>query len=123
MYHTLKGVNGWSALDISKIDIAKIIKISYHKRSFCIFDADHPYTLRIEYHNPRESLKIVPVYGPKGHYSSTIIPIVELTSDITKRYKTEEDVKSEIGEINIQLRKLEEYRIQIVQKIDRIELK
>jgi hypothetical protein len=123
VFHTLKGIKGWSSLDISIIDISRINKIFYEKRLFCIFDRDYPYTLTIQYNQPVKTYQIMPVYGGRNGYSTIIMPTVELTQLITKRYKTEDDVINEIAEIEKNIKKLELFRAKIANEINTIELK
>jgi len=87
VYHTLKGFPGWSALNLQKIDLTRLVDMSYCKRSFMIMDRDLPYTLYIRYENPKTPYLIVPMIGSV------------FVETISKRYKTEDDVKSEILEI------------------------
>ena len=105
IYHTLKGINGWSKSNISTIDIYKINHLYYKKRSFCIFDKKYPYKLIIEYNDPIKFISI-------GLYDITITPIYQLYLHqlITKRYKTENDVLNEINEINNKITKLKSFK-------------
>ena len=97
MIHILKGLNGWSKLNISSIDINKIKNINYKKRLFTIFDTNYPYTLTIEYNEPLYHYGIAPGYGLYG--PSIIVNHVYLTQYITKRYATEIEIQIEIKEI------------------------
>jgi len=65
IFHTLKGINGWSFLKLQKIDVCKILNIKYNKKLFCIFDYEYKYTLEIEieYLEPNKNFYIKPVYG------------------------------------------------------------
>jgi hypothetical protein len=99
IFHTLKGKLGWSHLKIIHIDVYKIIEINYHKRLFCIFNKDHPYTLTIEYDEPKESIGFNYGINSNGGTTTMITREVNLTQQITKRYKTEMDVKNEMEEI------------------------
>ena len=98
LFHTLKGIKGWSDLCISTVDVNKINKIYYEKRLFCIFNKDHRYNLTIEYLEPRVSNYFV-LYA--------IVYNVQLIANITKRYKTEIEVKNEIEEIKTKQQKIE----------------
>ena len=97
IFHNLKGIKAWSNLSISKIDVAKVINLSYHKRLFMIFDRTHPYTLQITYSEPIERLMAAPVIGGQG--GTAIVKQVDLTQYITKRYTTLDEVENEISEI------------------------
>jgi uncharacterized protein YpiB (UPF0302 family) len=100
IFHTLKGVKGWSYLDIDKIDVARVNKMFYYRRSFCLFQEDKPYTLFIDYHLPK--LKILPIIF-------NFIYVVDLEQHITKRYSNKEEVVKEIFEINRKKEILEKY--------------
>jgi uncharacterized protein YpiB (UPF0302 family) len=100
IFHTLKGVKGWSYLDIDKIDVARVNKMFYYRRSFCFFEEDKPYSLFIDYHLPKN--KIFPIY-------CNFIYVVELEQRISKRYSNEEEVVKEIFEINRKKEILEKY--------------
>jgi|LauGreDrversion4_2_1035121.scaffolds.fasta_scaffold04984_10 hypothetical protein len=107
IFHTLKGIIGWSSLSISKIDICKIKKIYYKKRLFCIFDRDHPYNLIIIYNEPTPTIGFAPGFDLfDGDCTFSIVESVSLTVNITKRYKTEIEVKNEIEEIQMKQNKL-----------------
>lgn len=82
IYHTLKGVRGWSDLTFSKIDVFKVKNLHYDERLFCIFNRKYPYKLTI-------------YYGTRQTYI------------ITKRYKTETEVQNEINEIQLKQKKIE----------------
>ena len=107
IFHTLKGIRGWSKLNISTIDVYKIKDIYYNKRLFCIFDRNYPYTLIIKYNEPQESINLAPGINFKGGVTLSLVNNMCLISDITKRYKTEIEVKNEIEEINIKQKKIE----------------
>ena len=92
--HTLRGINGWSFLSIKYIDVMKVVYICHHQRLFCIFNQEHPWTLTIEYDEPVESW--MPVYTTGGY---GITRSVDLTQFITRRYRTERDVLTEISQI------------------------
>jgi hypothetical protein len=74
IFHTLTGINGLSHLKIKKIDISKVVGLTYHRRSLIILDKEYPYTLAIQYVHTREQT-------------------------ITKRYRTENEVLEELNEI------------------------
>lgn len=88
---------GWSHLNLSELDVRKVMSIDYHKRLFCLFDRDHPYTLRIEYYNPRSTFGFAPVLGGRGGFVPT--NDYEESSMITKRYMTAKDAIADIIEI------------------------
>ena len=92
--HTLKGLKGWSFLCIKEIDVMKVVEIKIHRRLFCIFDREHPWTLSIDYNKPIKCVQ--PVYC--GGVFTTIISVA-LTQIITKRYRTERQVLAEISQI------------------------
>ena len=105
LFHTLKGIRGWSHCELSKIDVAKVISLDYHERLFKIFDTNHPYTLTIEYKEPKHSTTVSPVFAGKGGITINDVTVTEQT--ITKRYKSEKDVKKEVIEIKIKQEELE----------------
>ena len=89
IFHTSKGIKGWSELGILTVDVYKIKDIYYKKRLFCIFNKDHPYNLTIDYHEPRESIGLAPGINLYGGFTFSLVKKVHLTANITKRYKTE----------------------------------
>jgi hypothetical protein len=93
--HTLRGIKGWSDLNIRKIDVMKVVDITHRKRLFCIFNQGHPWSLTIEYDEPVEILVPIFMAGNLIGY----MPSEESTQYITKRYRTERDVLTEINEI------------------------
>lgn len=101
VFHVLKGAPGWSHLTVTKIDVAKVLDISYHKRLFMLTDRAYPYTLYIKYAEPKEEYEFRPVYGSTNGSSNGYVLTnnVELTQVITKRYSGEEEVKDEIAQI------------------------
>ena len=89
IFHTLKGINGWSRLQINKLDVYKIIKYKYEKREFTIFDHEYPYTLSINYYDPIQTLGVTFTFGIP--FIPVLLPnYVKIEHIITKRYKTEE---------------------------------
>ena len=104
--HNLKGINGWSKLSIDKIDVSKIIKIYYCKRSFCIRDVDYKYSLNIEYEYAKTKRYFFPIFPFSGlsFFSDTTFE-----QSITKRYKTENECIDEINEIEQKQKKLNNY--------------
>ena len=120
IFHTLRGIKGWSYLSISKIDVFKIKKINYRKRLFCIFDRDYPYTLEIEYDEPNEYYTLAPVFGG-NRSSSAIVKQVDLTQIITKRYKTEFEIKIELNELEHKQNKINKFQQELINKINEID--
>ena len=82
IFHTLKGIRGWSWLNISTIDVYKVIEIYHDKRAFCILNRDYPYKLTIKYN------------------------VQNIQYYITKRYQTEAEVLKEINDINLKRSKM-----------------
>jgi hypothetical protein len=115
IFHTLRGVDGWSSFNRSIIDVARVVSITYHKREFKIYDTDHNYTLTIEYEQPEDEIKIVYVKNGFGvtHGTKTL-------HMLTKRYVTEIDVLNEIREIEEKQKKLEKIRENFVNMVDKI---
>ena len=107
IFHSLKGIPGWSTCTHVKIDINKIISINYTKRMFKIFNREHDYTLNIEYDEINTYTTIIPVIGGNGGF--TINNETEKERTITKRYKTLKDVTREIKEIEIKQEALKKY--------------
>lgn len=97
LFHTLKGINGLSKLQLTTIDVGKVIEMSWRRRKFAIFDQDHMYSLTIEYAEP-EKQNVSPVLV-NGHIGINI-PMEKDFQFITKRYRTEEDCVAEINIIN-----------------------
>ena len=91
MNYVLKGINGWSDLNLQTINVLKIISCNYRKRWFCIFDRDYKYVLEIGYNSPISYT----VFLGYPHRYVDHIPI------ITKRYKSVEDINDEIQQINV----------------------
>jgi hypothetical protein len=100
IHHTLKNfVRGWTNFHINPIDIRKIVKISYHKRLFCIFQREYKYTLEIEYYNPRSESDASPIITTGGQVGFAFTNEYFETSQMTIRYKSENEIKQEIDEI------------------------
>lgn len=118
IFHTLKGIQGWSHLAINKIDVAKVVDMSYHKRLFMIFNRTHPYTLHITYSEPIERLKPAPVIGGQG--GTALVKQVDLTQYITKRYKTLDEAENEIKEIMKKQDQLKNVGKSIIDNIDKL---
>lgn len=99
LFHALRhdSMAGWSKVQSTSLDVAKIIKVDYHPRMFRLWNRNHPYTLRITYAEPHENVGVAPVIS--NHGGVAIYNDVELTSLITRRYKTEQHCQEEISEI------------------------
>ena len=119
LFHTLKGIKGWSELSISIIDVYKIKKIYYTKRLFCIFNKDHPYNLTIEYNEPTESSELAYGINSNGGFTTSLVNKMHLTAIITKRYKTEIEVNNEIKEIEIKQQKIELFKQNIINQVEK----
>ena len=108
LYHTFKNfVRGWSGYHISRVDIRKISNVKYHKRLFCIFDAEYEYTLFFSYYNPHSELAVAPIIGGKG--GIVLTSEYSETSTVTLRFKTLKDVNAEIDSINKLKHMIEKY--------------
>lgn len=121
IFHTLKGIKGWSISSISKIDIYKIKEIYYKKRLFCIFNRDHPYNLIIIYNEPRTTTNFAPGINFNGDLTTSMVDSVSLTVNITKRYKTEIEVKNEIEEIQMKQNKLKLFQNKFESYINKLD--
>jgi hypothetical protein len=92
--YTLRGINGHSRLAIQQINVYKVMNLTKHKRIFKILNQDYNYTLYIKYNEPvwRACLSI---FGwncaPPTNFSEC--------QEISKRYKTEADIDTEIQKI------------------------
>ena len=121
IFHTLKGIKGWSTLSIQKIDIYKIKEIYYKKRLFCIFNRDHPYNLIIIYNEPRTTIDFAPGINFNGGFTTSMVESTSLTVNITKRYKTEIEVKNEIKEIQMKQNKIKLFQKKIESQINKMD--
>ena len=100
IYHTFRGfMRGWSDVHCNPIDITKIISMKNTRRLFCIKDVEYPFTLTIEYHDPKEEIVFAPMLVPM--FVPILIPIIynDNTSIMTLRYKTSQEVYNEINTI------------------------
>ena len=99
--HTLKGINGYSALNYQTIDVSKVVKTSWFKRSFCIFEEQYPYVLEIEYEEEEHCTSFFPMFLPITPFIMIPIPINHYndTQIITKRYKSYNDLRNDVNEI------------------------
>jgi hypothetical protein len=103
LFHTFKGINGWSFCDHSAVDVARILSWKYFERVFRILDREYKFSLEIMYKENKTSLEPAPITGGKGvaWYYKTVTEQV-----ITKRYRTEYEVHQEIREIEEKQAKL-----------------
>lgn len=108
-FKTLRGSNGWSRAKLSTVDVTLIKDVDYHKRLFMFFDRNKPYALTIKYHTPIDMVTLIPIIGTRGVFI-VVTQSVKLNRNITKRYETEEEVKSEIREIDELQRQVEEIK-------------
>jgi hypothetical protein len=119
LHHTLKGIRGWSLLETTNIDVAKVSEICCGKRLFMLFDRNYPYVLRIQYEEPARYFTTTPVIGGRGFAISTDTVTHQI---ITKRYMTERDAKQEMDEILAKQAVLKTYAEQeenkLLQKMD-----
>jgi hypothetical protein len=83
VYHSLKGSPGWSKLDLSSIDVARVLAIDYKKRAFKIFDRDKPYTLNINYYLVGLRVGVAPSFG--SHTSVTVYNEPYYETDYSKK--------------------------------------
>ena len=98
IFHNLKGISGYSWLKLSKIDIGLVLNVHYKKRLFTILDREYPWTLIIDYNYDKEFYR-KRKYS-HGYYTGTaLIKETDLTQAITRRYKSEQEVKDEIEQI------------------------
>jgi hypothetical protein len=106
LFHTLKGINGWSNFSLKELDVAKIMSISYRERLFKIFDRDEPYSLEISYNHTIENTSVAPVFTG-GKIGFSLYQKTTIEQSITKRYQTKKDVDLEFSEINHKMKKLD----------------
>ncbi len=109
IFHTLKGISGWSSCTHVKLDINKIISFKYHERMFKIFDTSHDYTLIIKYDESNTHTTFSPVIGGKGGVVMNTVTETNRTITITKRYETLKDITKEINEIKQKQNMLNKY--------------
>lgn len=97
-YTLPRGVRGWTNFNpFQMLDVARIVDYGYSKRIFCLFNQDHPYTFWIEYHEPTDNHKLVPVIGPS--LGIGIVSSASIDHTITMRYKTEADCEKVVEDI------------------------
>jgi hypothetical protein len=119
IFHTFRGINGLSGTNSNKLDVAGIKDIKYYKRLFCIFDGDHPYTLRITYNldNSKTTITensiglLVGLYFLLGSGNSDTDTI------ITRRYQSIRDCQYEMDEIKTKQNKLKKINDDLILKI------
>jgi hypothetical protein len=87
LFHDLKGIDGWSFLAVNKIDVGRVLDLDVEKRSFCLFNRDHPYTLCIDY-KKRENRQILNPVFVGGKMGFTMQNYTTETCFITKRFKS-----------------------------------
>jgi hypothetical protein len=118
VFHTLKGVKGWSGFFCQRIDVARVTDMMFHKRLFKLMNRDCDYTLRIDYYKPEENLTVAPTFV-RGKVGFTLVNTVELSQLLTLRYKTEGDVQNEMDEIRDKQKKLKESVKEFVKNIEK----
>lgn len=121
LFHILRhdSVPGWSKMQITSLDVAKIIKVDYSPRFFRIWNREYPYTLHITYAEPRKELAIAPTFTT-NNVGATLYNDLELTSIISRRYKSEQHCKEEINEIFRKQGLLDKYIQRLRDKITKI---
>ena len=107
LFHTLQGISGWSGLNLKKIDIGKIISISCRKRWFKIFYKEYDYTLTIKYNKPVQYFVTQRLIGGSSGSGQILNTKTSFEQTITKRYKTKEDIDTEMKIILNKQKKLE----------------
>lgn len=107
LFHTLKGSKGWSTCDIVKVDVARITKMEYDRRLFCLLDMDKPFTLQLTYYLPQVESRVAPVWNFGHSMGAAFVNETTLERLITKRYGSEDEVKQEILEIERKMEKVD----------------
>ena len=98
LFHMLgHHVKGMSYFYVNPLDVRKVLDMKVSTRLFCLFDRQYPYTLKIKYSNPRETVGINPVIGGggvvlSGEYSESDV--------MTVRYQSEEEAFNDLNEIH-----------------------
>ena len=116
IFHTLKGINGWSNLSFQKIDVAKVLHLECIQRSYKFRDKDYDYTLKITYLDgvpeisPNPGVNLGDQTPPPAFYKM-------FSQTITKRYKTAGDAANEIAMIKIKQEMLTKYENQIAKNL------
>ena len=88
-------VFGWGE-PIAEFHIKELISYSYDKRLFMFADRDYPYSLKLEIKNVQEKFVLVPV----SNGGVSITSRTTLTSTITRRYKTVDDIIEEKSKLD-----------------------
>lgn len=109
VYHTFKGipVRSPKALDVSCIE-----HMSSKKRIFKIFNRDYPYNLRIVYNKPKESAGI-----SFGIFPS-VYNRVDIHQELTLRYKTREEIESDIQDVNNKKQELNNMKNRLIKLLN-----
>lgn len=97
-FSRLSKISPWSELIINNIHVRYILDLQYYKRSFRILDRDHHYTFKIKILKSEEFTTVAPVFTNKG-VGFTVVNNVSLTSVITRRYRTEKELREELDKI------------------------
>jgi hypothetical protein len=90
-----------------KIYVDKVLNMYYNKRLFKIFDRQYDYDLVIKYDKPSKGIEINPVMSARGGFTAS--STYEPTRIINRRYKTLDDVTSEINNIKFYQKQLDKY--------------
>ena len=98
LFHNLDGLRGNSVNFVRKLDVDKIIDVSFKKRLFRIRQPLYPYTMKVRYE-----------YEDK--------PTVMYVCPITFRYRTEKEIQDEIEHINKKQKQLESYKDKIIKEM------
>lgn len=112
LFHTLKGVRGWSDFYINPLDVRNIININYRRRWFMLTAYDRPWSMRIDYYNPHSSTTSIPVMTTNGHIGIGFTSRYSESSLMTLRYETEQEILEELAEINKLWSVIEKYDAQ-----------
>ncbi len=94
-FYTLTGTPGWSWISSRyPFDVSNIQSISIHKRLFCLWDIDKPYTMTLIYKEQNPTFNVAQGFGPYGA-SFSIEPIQGKLHTITARYNSYEQAMEE----------------------------
>jgi len=118
LYHTLRGKPGWSWLHENPIDIGRVNGVVWRKRLFRVFDRDHPYTIEITYKKKGEEPVMLVGWTGSG---CAVVPSHKTVNEqtITCRYKSAQDVITEVEDINKSVRILKAYTTREMKKHQR----
>jgi len=110
VFHTLKGIDGYSSLNYSKIDVAKVVDITWRKRLFCIHDREQKFMVEIKYEELNIPFTLTPVIVATPPLGFTI-PLSQQSEiqTITKRYSSQEECLTLIKEIKTKQKQLQIY--------------